>query len=149
MGSDSALPRCCEWTELREHSHEWMGSGGVLGTAWSPCLFQWEMIIAPPEIAVACRLENLPLSFINLVIEGVTLISSQVVSGLVKIFSEYFFPMRIHFIFIPPWNNNINSGKISSVCIHFLLFHSTSMSINCIIMVHISEYGCEDSINWY
>ena len=100
MGSDSALPRCCEWTELHEHSHEWMGSGGVPGIAWSPSLFQWEMIIASPEIAVTYSLENLPLSFINLVIEGVTLISSQVVSGLVKIFSEYFFPMRIRFVFV-------------------------------------------------
>ena len=77
-----------------------MGSGGVPGIAWSPSLFQWEMIIASPEIAVTYSLENLPLSFINLVIEGVTLISSQVVSGLVKIFSEYFFPMRIRFVFV-------------------------------------------------
>ena len=79
-----------------------MGSGGVPGIAWSPSLFQQEMIIALPETAVTCSLENLSLSFISLVIEGVTLISSQVVSGLVKIFSEYFFPLRIHFVFIPP-----------------------------------------------
>lgn len=51
-----------EWSFVNTAMKEW-GQEGVLGTDWSPCLFQWEMIIASPETAVTCSLEILLIIF--------------------------------------------------------------------------------------